>query len=190
LKCLVLSTLIERNTPPLRGSPFWYILVGRGGKNWLNDWVEWQTDKKMRKYTKHHTRVRNVWTRVSLEKNVAFSWIVFPQMCHVLVLVFPCVIFLFQYCDTLQHTATHCNTLQHYNTLHHTETHCNTFSCFSIPSVFPCTSMPETYYFNPIRLTCFIYIICIYIYMYIHTDIYVYTYIYIYIQIYIYRKTC
>jgi len=37
--------------------------------------------------------------------------------------------------DTLQHTATHCNTLQntalkhtatHYNTLQHTATHCNT----------------------------------------------------------------
>ena len=41
------------------------------------------------------------------------------------------IYFIHSHCNILQHTATHCNTLQHYtqshcNTLQHTATHCNT----------------------------------------------------------------
>jgi len=53
-----------------------------------------------------------------------------------------CCSVLLQFCNYVQHTATHCNTLQrtatqqrsgtHCNTLHHTATHCNTLQLIAV----------------------------------------------------------
>ena len=61
--------------------------------------------------------------------------------------------------DTLQHTATHCNSLQqiatHCNTLQHTAAHCNKLQCTGCPERARCNTLQRTAtHCNALQHTC------------------------------------
>jgi len=64
--------------------------------------------------------------------------------------------------SSLQHTATHCKTLQHCNTLQHTATHCNTLQhanhFSSILQHEPCWALAPVFFFGLSILRLFIYV--------------------------------
>ena len=84
-----------------------------------------------------------------------------------------------QVVSTLQHTATHTT---HCNTLQHIATHCSTLQTH-------CTALKSRKHYVNGCLYIYIYVY-IHMYIYIYSHIYVYIYMYIYIYIHIYVHIC